>query len=91
MTASVADGDCVLSVQDAGPGLPVHLSPEQLFEPFTRGQAESAVFGMGLGLALAQRIVQAHGGRLRVAAADPGPGTIFSVHLPVPEQPAMDE
>lgn len=91
VTASVADGDCVLSVQDAGPGLPVHLSPEQLFEPFTRGQAESAVFGMGLGLALAQRIVQAHGGRLRVAAADPGPGTIFSVHLPVPEQPAMDE
>lgn len=91
VTASVADGDCVLSVQDAGPGLPVHLSPEQLFEPFTRGQAESAVFGMGLGLALAQRIVQAHGGRLRVAAAEPGPGTIFSVHLPVPEQPAMDE
>ncbi|MPN13801.1 Sensor protein KdpD [bioreactor metagenome] len=78
-------------MQDAGPGLPGHLSAEQLFEPFTRGQAESAVFGMGLGLALAQRIVQAHGGRLRVAAADPGPGTIFSVHLPVPEQPAMDE
>ena len=91
MAARVLGSDCVLSVQDAGPGLPVHLSPEQLFEPFTRGQAESAVFGMGLGLALAQRIVQAHGGRLRVATADPGPGTIFSVHLPVPEQPAMDE
>jgi two-component system sensor histidine kinase KdpD len=27
VAASVADGDCVLSVQDAGPGLPVHLSP----------------------------------------------------------------
>ena len=91
VAARVLGSDCVLSVQDAGPGLPGHLSPEQLFEPFTRGQAESAVFGMGLGLALAQRIVQAHGGRLRVAAADPGPGTIFSVHLPVPEQPAMDE
>lgn len=91
VTARVLGGDCVLSVQDAGPGLPGHLPVEQLFEPFTRGQAESAVFGMGLGLALAQRIVQAHGGRLRVAAADPGPGTIFSVHLPVPEQPAMDE
>lgn len=91
VAARVQGSDCVLSVQDAGPGLPVHLPVEQLFEPFTRGQAESAVFGMGLGLALAQRIVQAHGGRLRVAAADPGPGTIFSVHLPVPEQPAMDE
>ena len=91
VAARVLGSDCVLSVQDAGPGLPGHLSAEQLFEPFTRGQAESAVFGMGLGLALAQRIVQAHGGRLRVAAAEPGPGTIFSVHLPVPEQPAMDE
>ncbi|WP_326999385.1 sensor histidine kinase KdpD [Comamonas testosteroni] len=91
VAARVQGSDCVLSVQDAGPGLPVHLPVEQLFEPFTRGQAESAVFGMGLGLALAQRIVQAHGGRLRVAAAEPGPGTIFSVHLPVPEQPAMDE
>ena len=91
VAARVLDGDCVLSVQDAGPGLPGHLSPEQLFEPFTRGQAESAVFGMGLGLALAQRIVQAHGGRLQVAAAEPGPGTVFSILLPVPEQPSMDE
>ncbi|GEQ74534.1 two-component sensor histidine kinase [Comamonas testosteroni] len=91
VAARVLGSDCVLSVQDAGPGLPGHLSAEQLFEPFTRGQAESAVFGMGLGLALAQRIVQAHGGRLQVAQAEPGPGSIFSVHLPVPEQPAMDE
>jgi len=91
VAARVLGSDCVLSVQDAGPGLPVHLSPEQLFEPFTRGQAESAVFGMGLGLALAQRIVQAHGGRLQVAQAEPGPGTVFSISLPVPEQPAMDE
>ncbi|WP_407715003.1 DUF4118 domain-containing protein [Comamonas testosteroni] len=91
VAARVLGSDCVLSVQDAGPGLPVHLSPEQLFEPFTRGQAESAVFGMGLGLALAQRIVQAHGGRLQVAQTEPGPGTVFSISLPVPEQPAMDE
>jgi len=91
VAARVLGSDCVLSVQDAGPGLPGHLSAEQLFEPFTRGQAESAVFGMGLGLALAQRIVQAHGGRLQVAQAEPVPGSIFSVHLPVPEQPAMDE
>ena len=91
VAARVLGSDCVLSVQDAGPGLPVHLPVEQLFEPFTRGQAESAVFGMGLGLALAQRIVQAHGGRLQVAQAEPGPGTVFSISLPVPEQPAMDE
>ena len=91
VAACVEGTDCVLSVQDAGPGLPGHLPAEQLFEPFTRGQTEGTVFGMGLGLALAQRIVQAHGGRLRVEAAQPGPGTVFSVHLPVPEQPAMEE
>jgi len=82
---------CVLSVQDAGPGLPAHVPAAQLFEPFTRGHAESAVAGMGLGLALAQRIVQAHGGSLQAAPALPGPGTVFSVRLPVPEQPTLDD
>lgn len=91
VAAGVEGGDCVLSVQDAGPGLPAHLSAQQLFEPFTRGQSESAVFGMGLGLALALRIVQAHGGRLEVEAAEPGPGAVFRVRLPVPEQPSMDD
>ena len=91
VAAQVQAGECVLSVQDAGPGLPDHVPAEQLFDPFTRGQTESTVFGMGLGLALAQRIAQAHGGSLRVAAAQPGPGTVFSLHLPVPDQPAMGE
>ncbi|MEG2046657.1 MAG: sensor histidine kinase KdpD [Comamonas sp.] len=83
--------DCVLSVQDAGPGLPPHLPAAQLFEPFTRGQPESAVSGLGLGLALAQRIVQAHGGLLQAEPAQPGLGTVFSVRLPVPVQPAVDD
>ena len=82
---------CVLSVQDAGPGLPAHVPAAHLFEPFTRGHAESAVAGMGLGLALAQRIVQAHGGSLQAAPAQPGPGTVFSARLPVPEQPTLDD
>ena len=91
VAARVAGSDCVLSVQDEGPGLPAHMPAAQLFEPFTRGQAETAVLGMGLGLALAQRIVQAHGGSLQAEAAVPGPGSVFSVRLPVPEQPAMDD
>ncbi|QXZ10730.1 sensor histidine kinase KdpD [Comamonas sp. Y33R10-2] len=82
--------DCLLCVEDAGPGLPGHVPLEQLFEPFTRGEAESTVTGMGLGLALAQRIVEAHNGSLRATAAQPGPGTLFTIHLPVPEQPTLD-
>jgi amidase len=42
-------------------------------------------------VALAQRIVQAHGGSLQAAPAQPGPGTVFSVRLPVPEQPTLDD
>lgn len=83
--------NCLLSVEDAGPGLPKHVPPEQLFEPFTRGEAESTVTGMGLGLALAQRIVEAHNGSLRAESAQPGPGTLFTIHLPVQEQPSIDD
>ncbi|MNS99966.1 Osmolarity sensor protein EnvZ [compost metagenome] len=82
---------CLLTLQDDGPGLPAHLDAALLFEPFTRGVVESAVSGMGLGLTLAQRIVQAHGGRLEATSAGPGQGTIFAIHLPVPEQPALDD
>jgi two-component system sensor histidine kinase KdpD len=82
---------CLLSLQDDGPGLPAHLDASLLFEPFTRGVVESSVSGMGLGLTLAQRIVEAHGGRLELAAASPGPGTIFTIRLPVPEQPELDD
>lgn len=79
-----------MAVQDGGPGLPPHLPVETLFEPFTRGTAESTVSGIGLGLALVRSIVEAHGGRIEAAAARPGPGTVFTLRFPVPEQPLLD-
>ncbi|MDR0226929.1 MAG: sensor histidine kinase KdpD [Burkholderiaceae bacterium] len=79
-----------LDVQDAGPGLPGHLPPQALFEPFTRGSPESTVSGIGLGLSLVRSIVDAHGGRIEALPALPGPGTLVRMHLPVPEQPALD-
>jgi two-component system sensor histidine kinase KdpD len=90
ISACVQDGELLLSVRDGGPGLPSHLPVETLFEPFTRGTAESTVSGIGLGLALVRSIVEAHGGRIEAAAARPGPGTIFTLRFPVPEQPALD-
>lgn len=90
ISARVQDGELLLSVRDGGPGLPSHLPVETLFEPFTRGTAESTVSGIGLGLALVRSIVEAHGGRIEAAAARPGPGTIFTLRFPVPEQPALD-
>ncbi|MBV8248877.1 MAG: sensor histidine kinase KdpD [Comamonas sp.] len=83
--------DCLLQLQDTGPGLPRHMAAAQLFEPFTRGVTESSVSGMGLGLTLAQRIVEAHGGTLGAESGAEGEGTVFTIRLPVPEQPRMDE
>ncbi|WP_218242279.1 sensor histidine kinase [Comamonas fluminis] len=97
IAARMEGQDCLLVLQDAGPGLPQHLSAQALFEPFTRGVSESSVAGMGLGLTLAQRIVQAHGGSLQAqplaaeTAGEGGTGTVFTIRLPVPEQPRLDE
>lgn len=73
-------GRVVLTVSDTGPGIP----PEALarvFEPFYRasGQAE----GYGLGLPTVKRLVDAHGGVVRVAS-EPGGGTTVTVELPRP-------
>lgn len=91
ITACMEGADCVLELQDFGPGLPSHVAAEQLFEPFTRGVTESSVSGMGLGLTLAQRIVEAHGGSLQAESTLATQGTVFRLRLPVPEQPPVDE
>lgn len=90
LAAKIDGPACVISIHDAGPGLPMHMDTAQLFEPFTRGQTETAVSGMGLGLALAQRIVQAHGGSLSAATAEAGTGSVFFIKLPLTQQPDID-
>lgn len=94
ISAQVDGSNCLVVLQDDGPGLPAHMPADQLFAPFTRGVTESSISGMGLGLALAQRIVQAHGGSLTASAASPAadvPGTAFTICLPVLPQPRLDE
>ena len=79
----------VLEVRDAGPGCPQGNSLQSLFEPFSRGQQESAVAGIGLGLALAKRIVEAHGARIE-AKAHAGAGIRFIITLPAGQPPSME-
>ncbi len=70
-----------LSVQDQGPGVAA-AEAEQIFQPFVRGQAASQrnADGVGLGLAICRKIVEAHGGTI---AAVPLLGTgLFRVLLP---------
>jgi len=72
-----------VEVSDHGAGIPDEELP-YVFERFFRGRfaEEQAVPGMGLGLAIAWRIVSAHGGRLVVASGGPGHGTIARISLP---------
>ncbi|HVJ21344.1 MAG TPA: HAMP domain-containing sensor histidine kinase [Polyangiaceae bacterium] len=76
------DGSVSLSVADEGLG----IMPEDIdhvFDPFRRaGRSSEAIAGVGLGLFVARRIVEAHGGRIAVTSR-PGKGSKFTVELPV--------
>jgi len=76
-----ADGLAGMEVLDTGLGIaPEHLS--RLFEPFNRlGREHGPVPGVGLGLALSQRLVEAMGGTL--GATSDATGTRFLVRLPM--------
>jgi len=67
-----------IRVADTGPGVPPE-EQQEVFRPyFSRREG-----GTGLGLAIAHRIVEEHGGRIRVEDNDPE-GAVFVVSLPVP-------
>ena len=75
------DGRATLSVADQGLGIAPEDQPF-IFEPFRRGARHEGIPGMGLGLSVARRIVEAHGGALEVESA-PGSGAVFRVRLPL--------
>ena len=84
--AERADGEVLISVEDSGPG----IAPEDLpriFERYYRGQRHEGE-GLGLGLYIVRKLVEAHGGRIGVESR-PGQGSTFTVALPVaaPGQP----
>ncbi len=86
--SAVPLGDFVqVAVEDDGPGLPAG-DPARLFDKFQRGQDEGAVIGVGLGLAIAQAIVRAHGGEIEAQRRDGG-GARFVFTLPCSEGPAV--
>ncbi|WP_137175105.1 DUF4118 domain-containing protein [Massilia sp. HP4] len=77
-----------VTVADDGPGLRPG-SEEAIFEKFTRGERESALPGVGLGLAICRAIVEAHGGTIR-ACGSPLGGAGFVFSLPAGTPPALD-
>jgi two-component system, OmpR family, sensor histidine kinase KdpD len=78
-----------MSISDEGPGLP-RGQEQNIFEKFVRGQKESGVPGVGLGLAICRAIMEAHEGSIE-AANIPGGGARFTFALPLGDPPAPDE
>lgn len=68
-----------ISIADNGPGIPADILP-RVFDRFVRAEQARAGEGAGLGLAIGQAIVTAHGGQLSVTS-EPG-STTFTVSLP---------
>lgn len=79
----------MVAVHDNGPGLPAG-DPQKLFDPFRRGQKESKIAGVGLGLAICRSIARAHNADLLALPSTMG-GASFILMLPYVEPPAMDD
>ncbi len=92
-------GWVAVSVRDSGIGIAPDML-DRVFEPFTQATMarDHAPGGVGIGLSLAHRLVEMHGGSIRAVSDGPGFGSEFVVRLPVcpdevvfaevPERPA---
>ena len=77
VSTAVTDDHVHISFRDDGPGIPEPVQ-EKLFEPFFTTKEE----GIGLGLSIAKRIIQAHHGTIHVESME-GKGTTFTITLPL--------
>jgi signal transduction histidine kinase len=79
--------EVVVEIEDSGPGIPPDLK-EQIFNPFFTTKKT----GVGLGLAIVTKIMDAHGGSVRVSS-ELGRGACFQIAFPpadVPQPPAKE-
>jgi two-component system sensor histidine kinase KdpD len=85
ISVRASPGGVTFEVADRGPGLSA-TEVDRVFDKFYRGSAETDQPGAGLGLAVCDGIIRAHGGTIR-ATARPGGGATFSFFLPVEGAP----
>ena len=79
------DPQLAMTVADNGSGLPLGVG-ERIFEPFVSTKES----GLGLGLSICRRIIEAHGGSL-TAANRPQGGAIFTLRFPTRSSPVLRE
>lgn|GEM_PF-3487281 len=75
-----SSGKAVLTVRDRGIGIAPATQPK-LFQKFERGDSRPEVEGLGLGLYIVRRIVEAHSGRINLES-EPGWGSVFWIEFP---------
>ncbi|MGZ4865781.1 MAG: ATP-binding protein [Candidatus Angelobacter sp.] len=78
------EGGVVVEIEDSGPGVPPELK-EQIFNPFVTTKKS----GVGLGLAIVSKIVDAHGGSLKLVS-EPGHGACFRIEFPAAAAPQAE-
>jgi two-component system OmpR family sensor kinase len=78
---AVESGEAVLTVQDAGPGIPPELEA-RVFERFVRGGRDGGR-GSGLGLAIVRAVALSHGGSVNMQAGPDATGTRFEIRIPL--------
>ena len=83
ISVKALDGDAVLTVSDAGPGVAPELQ-ELIFEPFKQGppMPGKQSTGLGIGLALVRQLVHLHQGEISVRSSGMGTGSSFVVRMP---------
>lgn len=81
ISAHVEKDEMIVSVQDSGPGIMAD-EVNLLFEKFYRGRMLNTERGLGLGLAICQGIIKAHGGRIWAENRKEG-GALFSFSIPL--------
>jgi signal transduction histidine kinase len=85
------DGEAAINVRDTGIGIPPDML-SRIFDMFTQLQThrDRATSGLGVGLSLARRLVELHGGAIEARSEGPGRGSEFVIRLPLVPAQASD-
>jgi len=84
--SGTAEGDEVrVAVADGGIGMSAE-ELEVLFEAYTRGSTQRTIKGVGLGIVIVKKLVEAHGGEISVTS-EPGQGSTFVFTMPRVDAP----
>jgi PAS domain S-box-containing protein len=80
-------GEAVLTIADNGPGITFDLLPH-IFDLFVQSERtlDRSQGGLGIGLSLAKRLIEMHGGRIAARSPGPGEGSTFEIRLPLSRQ-----